>query len=73
MTTDFHSPALSWQEPRRRSTGGGLYSFLDMFWAWYDGQAARRQLASLNDHMLADIGIAREDLRSQDSGAYRPF
>ena len=73
MATDFHSPALSWQEPRHRPTGGGLFSFLDLFWAWYDGQAARRQLEVLDDHMLADIGIAREDLQSHNGRPYRPF
>ncbi len=73
MATDFHSPALSWQEPRQRPTGGGLFGFLDLFWAWYDGQTARRQLESLDDHMLADIGIAREDLPSFSSQSYRSF
>ena len=62
MTTDFHSPALSWQEPRRTAPSGGLFSFLNPFWAWYDGQCARRQLETLDDRMLADIGLSREDL-----------
>jgi uncharacterized protein YjiS (DUF1127 family) len=63
---------LVWCLARRRV--GGLALSLrraaDMLLIWHERARQRRQLRSLNDHMLRDLGLTRADVMAESS---KPF
>jgi uncharacterized protein YjiS (DUF1127 family) len=63
---------LVWCLTRRRV--GGLALWLrhaaDMLLIWRERARQRRQLRSLNDHMLRDLGLTRADVMAESS---KPF
>ncbi len=61
MTMHLRTP-VAWTDaaPRTRSVWSWLVSLTAL-------RAQRRQLASLDDHILRDIGISREDAEAEAS------
>ena len=53
-----------------RPTVGTLVRLVDALWLWRQRAQARRKLATLDDHMLRDIGIDRATASSE---ADKPF
>ncbi len=47
-----------------------LRTLVDILFAWHERARQRRQLLSLSDHMLKDIGISRADAAAE---ANKPF
>jgi uncharacterized protein YjiS (DUF1127 family) len=47
-----------------------LSEALELLLTWYERARQRRQLQSLSDHMLHDIGIGRADVEAETS---KPF
>jgi len=63
---------LVWCLARRR-VGGlalSLRRAVDMLLTWRERARQRRQLRSLNDHMLRDLGLTRADVMAESS---KPF
>ena len=63
---------LVWCLARRR-VGGlalSLRRAVDMLLIWHERARQRRQLRSLNDHMLRDLGLTRADVMAESS---KPF
>lgn len=56
----------------RNSVIGGFFGkgLLATLWRWYELRRQRRQLASLSDDALKDIGLSRADIQQE---AERPF
>jgi uncharacterized protein YjiS (DUF1127 family) len=54
----------------RRPEGGALAGLLALVRRWRRARRDRRELASLSDHMLRDIGLSRADVERE---ALRPF
>ncbi len=57
---------------RRRAGGIGtwLRDVIDLLLLWQERARQRRQLQSLNDYMLHDIGLTRADVLAESS---KPF
>ena len=61
---------------RPKGEGAGLRwrdivaQFVELTLAWLERARQRRQLQSLNDHMLKDLGLSRADV---DGEASKPF
>lgn len=55
---------------RRRAAAGPVAALVALVRAWYRARRDRVELAGLNDHMLADIGLSRADV---DRELLRPF
>jgi uncharacterized protein YjiS (DUF1127 family) len=53
-----------------RSLASGAQRALDLLLIWYQRSQQRRQLQSLSDHMLRDIGLTRADVFAESS---KPF
>ena len=60
------------EQPRapRWSWARGLRQAVDLLLIWQQRARDRRQLQSLNDHMLRDIGLTRADVFAE---AAKPF
>jgi len=48
----------------------GLRRAVDLLLTWRERARQRRQLRSLNDHMLRDLGLTRADVMAESS---KPF
>jgi uncharacterized protein YjiS (DUF1127 family) len=63
---------LAWRLARRRA--GDLALWLrraaDLLLIWHERARQRRQLTSLNDRMLRDLGLTRADVMAETS---KPF
>jgi uncharacterized protein YjiS (DUF1127 family) len=59
--------AASFMSRQSSSTSAGpLESVLQLLWSAYKAHVSRRQLIRLSevdDHLLADVGVSREDVR----------
>jgi uncharacterized protein YjiS (DUF1127 family) len=57
---------------RRRVNNLGLWLWraADLLLTWHERARQRRQLLTLNDHMLRDIGLTRADVLAESS---KPF
>ncbi len=55
------------QPDLQRVTGKARVSWVDWLWTIYDVRRQRRDLLSLNDRMLADIGLSRADAYREGS------
>jgi uncharacterized protein YjiS (DUF1127 family) len=57
---------------RRRVSGLALWlrRAADLLLIWHERARQRRQLLSLNDHMLRDLGLTRADVMAESS---KPF
>jgi uncharacterized protein YjiS (DUF1127 family) len=53
-----------------RSFASGVQRTLDLLLVWHQRSQQRRQLQSLSDHMLRDIGLTRADVFAESS---KPF
>ena len=64
--------ALAWWRARRRFSGLALSlrRSLDLLLLWRERARQRRQLRTLNDRMLRDIGLTRADVIAESS---KPF
>lgn len=58
---------LRWAIRRRRFT---FVDIVDVAFSWIEAARQRRQLATLDDRMLGDIGFTRADVERETS---RPF
>jgi uncharacterized protein YjiS (DUF1127 family) len=63
---------LAWCLARRRVSGLALWlrRTADLLLIWHERARQRRQLQTLNDHMLRDIGLTRADVMAESS---KPF
>jgi len=63
---------LAWWLARRRFIGlaAWLGHALDRLLIWHERARQRRQLRTLNDRMLRDIGLTRADVMAESS---KPF
>jgi len=50
--------------------GGGIGGVLDRVLGWQERHRQRRELLSLDDHLLKDIGITRVEAENE---GYKPF
>jgi uncharacterized protein YjiS (DUF1127 family) len=53
-----------------RSLASGVQRIADLLLIWHQRSQQRRQLQSLSDHMLRDIGLTRADVFAESS---KPF
>jgi uncharacterized protein YjiS (DUF1127 family) len=53
-----------------RSLASGVQRVADLLLIWHQRSRQRRQLQSLSDHMLRDIGLTRADVLAESS---KPF
>ncbi len=60
---DFSLPALFRRRGEGPSTRLGGWHPLARLRAWQDKRRALRDLARLDDHLLADIGLSRAEIR----------
>jgi uncharacterized protein YjiS (DUF1127 family) len=63
---------LAWCLARRRLSGLApwLRRTTDLLLIWHERARQRRQLSSLSDHMLRDLGLTRADVMAESS---KPF
>lgn len=63
---------LAWCLAQRRVSGAALWlrRTADLLLIWRERARQRRQLRSLNDHMLRDLGLTRADVMAESS---KPF
>jgi uncharacterized protein YjiS (DUF1127 family) len=63
---------LAWCLARRRLSGAALWPrhAADLLLIWHERARQRRQLLSLSDHMLRDLGLTRADVMAESS---KPF
>jgi uncharacterized protein YjiS (DUF1127 family) len=63
---------LAWCLARRRLSGVAprLLRTADLLLIWHERARQRRQLSSLSDHMLRDLGLTRADVMAESS---KPF
>ena len=63
---------LAWCLARRRVGGVAVWlrRAADLLLIWHERARQRRQLLSLNDHMLRDLGLTRADVMAESS---KPF
>ncbi|MGQ0674470.1 MAG: DUF1127 domain-containing protein [Rhodospirillales bacterium] len=53
--------SLAAADPR----GSALLQAVDALFAWIERVRSRRELASLNDHLLKDVGLSRADIQGE--------
>jgi uncharacterized protein YjiS (DUF1127 family) len=63
---------LAWCLARRRVSDLAVWlrCAADLLLIWHERARQRRQLSSLNDHMLRDLGLTRADVMAETS---KPF
>ena len=57
-------------QPVRGDVGSGANGRLELLVTWYQRHRQRHQLHQLEDHLLADIGLSREQALAE---ARKPF
>ncbi|WP_165815974.1 DUF1127 domain-containing protein [Kumtagia ephedrae] len=60
-------PATSFANPAAGPFRGPICSAVAMLAAWYDRYCQRRDLAELDDRLLADIGMSRKQALTESA------
>jgi uncharacterized protein YjiS (DUF1127 family) len=58
------------REERARAMSGLLIGAFEALRRWYAGRCTEKALADLDDRILADIGLTRDDIRQIARGHY---
>jgi uncharacterized protein YjiS (DUF1127 family) len=70
MSCNATTPSKRLRPPTPAATRTPLARVADLILTWLQRSAERRQLHSLSDHMLKDMGLSRADVERETSKRY---